>query len=300
MGADETDFAAGGLAQCRVLVWGLGLMGGSLALALRGHCAEILGVDQDANVVAEAQARGVVDRAFSVEQARSVPWAMLDLVVLAVPVRGIIAVLENMANWFPAPLVVVDLGSTKAAVMAAMETLPVGFGAVGGHPMCGKEIASLAAAEASLYQGAPFYLVENARTTPAAAALVEAMVAALGARAQWVTADIHDRWVAATSHVPFLISSALAGATPQAAAAMVGPGFRSTARLAGSSPRMMADILATNAENIQAALANVRDALADMDTLLQAGDFARLAEIIVKNEQHYQDLVHTEPVGMSS
>lgn len=274
---DESGFTGVGLTEYRVVIWGLGLMGGSLAMALEGKCAERIGIDADPTVTALALERGVVDRAFL--SAGDLPAAFLeaDLLVLATPVQVILDTLEILPEVCTRPLVVMDLGSTKTRIMAAMEYLPERFDPLGGHPMCGKEKAGLQHAEAGLYQHAPFALVALERSSTRARELAEALAHAAGACPLWVDAGEHDRWVAATSHAPFLLASALALSTPSEAAPLIGPGFRSTARLAATPAKMMLDVLATNNENVRAALRRVRDRLDMFESLLADEDLEALA-----------------------
>lgn len=294
---DEPGFKADFLSASRVAIWGLGLMGGSLALALKDHCVGMVGIDRDPATLALARQMGVVERAVSVDALLAQPQnvlAEIDVLILATPVRSILTILQALPDLCPRPLVVMDLGSTKAQITEAMAGLPERFEAVGGHPMCGKEKSSLAHAEAAIYQSAPFALVAaGERTTPHARELAEAVARAVKARLMWLEAGEHDRWVAATSHTPFLIASALAKATPPEAAPLIGPGFRSTARLAGSSSEMMLDILATNAENIRAMLKTVRLQIQQYEDLLASGDLAALADQLHSAGQAYQALTQT-------
>ncbi len=290
----ETDFTGprhASLPAARIAIWGIGLMGGSLALGLRGKCRGLVGVDADPEVVALARESGVVDAAWLVEdpQLRDA-LADVDLLVLAAPARAILAALERLPALCSAPLVILDLGSTKRQIVAAMARLPERFDPLGGHPMCGKEKFSLRYAEAAIYQGAPFALTALERTTRQARALAEAVVRAAGARPLWITAEENDRWVAATSHAPYLLASALARVTPMEAAPLVGPGFRGASRLAGSSPNMMVDILATNADNIRAAMHRIREQLAAYDALLEQGDFDTLARMFEDGRQRYHEI----------
>jgi prephenate dehydrogenase len=278
----------GFLSASRVAIWGLGLMGGSLALALKGKCRAVVGIDTDPAAVALALSEQMVDAA-STHPEQLLPAA--DVVVLATPVRTILALLGELPRLHPGPAVVIDLGSTKRAVLAAMDGLPARFDPLGGHPMCGKEKASLRNAEAAIYQGAPFALAALPRSSQRARVLGEALVRAVGACPLWLEAAQHDRWVAATSHTPYLLASALAQATPEEAAPMLGPGFRSTARLAGSSPGMMVDILATNADHIGAALAAVRQRIERMEGLLAAGELEQLAKLLEDGRQRYTTLI---------
>lgn len=286
----EPDFTSNLLRASRVAIWGLGLMGGSLAMALHGKCAALAGIDTDPKTLALARENNVVDVVLSVDEIRAHSENALvgiDLIVLAAPVRAIIGLVKDLPGLCPGQVVVMDLGSTKAAIMAAMQALPERFDPVGGHPMCGKEKSSLENAEGGLYKGAPFVLVHLDRTTAQARMLAEELARAVAACPLWLSAEEHDRWVASTSHLPFLAACALAQVTPTAAAALVGPGFRSTTRLAGSSARMMVDILATNRDNIRVAIDDLITQLTEYDLLLELGDFQGLeARFDSGAEQH--------------
>ena len=257
----EDDFSfrsrdlPGRLAEARVAILGLGLMGGSLAMALHGRCARLLGIDPDPATLALAEQLGLADR-LSQDPAILLPGA--DLVVLAAPVGSILRLLGDLPRLHPGRAVVLDLGSTKTGVVRAMAALPPRFEPVGGHPMCGKERSSLAEAEAQLYQGATFALTSLSSTTPRARSLAEELVRGVGAQPLWLEAETHDRWVAATSHLPYLVACALAAATPEETGPMVGPGFRSTARLAASPTSVMLDVLSTNRANLLEAIGRFR------------------------------------------
>ena len=193
-----------GLAEARVAVVGLGLMGGSLGLALRGAWAERLGHDPDEGAVRGALACGAVDRA-DVDPRRIVPLA--DVVMLAAPVREILDLVESLPNLHPGAPAVLDLGSTKGEVSVAFERLPERFDAIGGHPMCGRETAGIEHAEPGLFRGAAFAITPNARTGERSRRIAGEIVAALGASPLWVEPDLHDRWTAATSHVQDFVLS---------------------------------------------------------------------------------------------
>ncbi len=179
------------LARKRIAILGLGLMGGSLALALRGKCAALLGIDPDPRVIQFALERRIVDRG-AAHPAELLSQA--DLIVLAAPVRAILNILRSLPDLHPNPAMVLDLGSTKVEIAAALAGLPERFEAVAGHPFCGKETSSIEHAEARLYQSAPFVLVELPNSTPRACELALELVEAIGAQPLWLDAETHDRW----------------------------------------------------------------------------------------------------------
>lgn len=283
MPADE-----GQLSDFRVAIVGLGLMGGSLGLALRGRCAALYGVDPDPSALSLAMAQGVVARAASDPKA-ILPEA--DVVILAAPVGIILDYLVNLPELHPGPAIVLDIGSTKGHVTQAMQALPSRFDPVGGHPMCGKEVGGLANAEASIFQGATFAFTPLERTSRRARSFCGQLAAALGAIPLWLDASSHDRWTASTSHLPYLLANTLAAGIPIESAPLIGPGFRSTARLAVTSPRMMRDILATNQENVLTALARFKQRLDQVEALISQGNFDTLEALLEQGAEHYQAIL---------
>lgn len=284
-------FSTSRLEECVVAVLGLGLMGGSLALALRGKCKTLLGIDPDPQVVALALECQAVDRA-AVSPLDLLPEA--DLVILAAPVGAILSLLRALPDLHPGPAMVMDLGSTKVEIVRLMQSLPGRFDPMGGHPMSGKEKGSLANAEAGLFLEAPFALIPLERTTPGARRIAEQLVAAVGARPVWLDAETHDRWVAATSHLPYLLANTLAAVTPLDARPLVGPGLRSTTRLAPASLAMMIDILTTNRQNILDCLQDYRHALESVENSLMTGDLQALSAQLALGAAHYTELTRLE------
>ena len=272
----------------RVAIVGLGLMGGSLALALRGKCKEILAVDTDPATIQQARQRFIVDQ-ISGSPAEILPQA--DIIVLAAPVRTILALIPQLPDWHSGSPLVIDLGSTKTDICAAFAQLPGRFRTVGGHPMCGKEFSSLAYADRQLYQLATFALCRLPASDEAACTLAEALVRAVGANPIWMEAENHDQAVAATSHMPFLLANALAAVIPPHAAVLTGPGLRSSTRLAGTSLRMMQDVLLTNRQAVLAALTQLQNRLDLVSELLSSKQDDALLSALAEGESAYRQVV---------
>ncbi|MFW6193003.1 MAG: chorismate mutase, partial [Gemmatimonadota bacterium] len=235
----------------RLLVVGLGLIGGSAALALRqrGLFEAVWGHD-----VSE-EAREQALRAGAVDEAVADPEGILeraDVVLLAVPVTGLLGWLERRGGVLRRGTVVVDVGSTKLHVVRAMEqALPEGTEAVGAHPMAGSEESGMGAARPDLFQGARWALVETGRTGARAREVAEAIVKGVGGRPFWTDAGLHDAATATTSHLPYLLSAALALHVEDRLEGLpirelVGPGAKDMLRLSGSAPDVISDILVTN------------------------------------------------------
>jgi prephenate dehydrogenase len=282
---DNEDFI---LSQAKIAIIGLGLMGGSLALALKGKCAVLYGIDPDQATRELALGQNIVDFA-QADPASLLPLA--DLIVLAAPVPAILDLLECMPALTPNPCVVLDLGSTKVAIVEKMKVLPERFDPIGGHPICGKERLSLENADRTLYYAAPFLLTPLQRTTGRARSACNQIISAIGAKAEILSAEQHDRILAFTSHLPFLLSAALALATPLEVAAYTGPGFRSASRLAATPASMMLGVILSNRENLLASLEQLQDELALFTSAIADNDTEALRVSLTSAQAAYYKLI---------
>jgi prephenate dehydrogenase len=264
-----------GLADAQITVVGLGLMGGSLAGALRGQCRAVVGVARRTRTIETALARGLLDRGVT-----DLPGGVrqADVVVLAAPVRGIVRLLGEIGPLLPEGCVLMDVGSTKAQIVARMAALPGHVQPLGGHPMCGREVSGVTAADPTLYQGHTFVLTPLPRTSEAALALGCALAEAVGAHPLVLAPDHHDRLVATISHLPYLLACALVGTAETTAAAdptvweVTASGFRDASRLAASDATMMLDILLTNREPVLEALGTCEAQLRHLAHLVESGE----------------------------
>jgi prephenate dehydrogenase len=251
----------------RVALIGLGLIGGSLGLALRqGRAAqEVLGFDLGRGVIDQARKAGAIDQGYTT-LADAVRGA--ELVILATPVGAMRVLLRELSPLVGAGAVVTDVASTKEQVIAwAEEALPPGVFFLGGHPMAGKEVSGVQAADPALFRNCIYCLTPTTKTAPVALRKVSQLIEALGARRRLLDPVEHDRQVAQVSHLPFLAASALMHSVIEQrswgeAALLASSGFRDTTRLSAGSPEMYRDICLTN----QAA---VLQALDDYMTMLQ-------------------------------
>ena len=280
----EPDF----LSSSRIAIIGLGLMGGSLALALRGRCQELLGCDRHPETLYLAEEIELVDR-LSSDPAEILPSA--DVVVLATPVNSILKLIAELPHLHPGSAIVLDLGSTKARVVQAVENLPDRFDPLGGHPMCGKETIGLENAEAELYQEATFVYTPLERTSGKARSFADQLAQAIGSQPLWIDAVTHDQWSAATSHLPYLVAVALSVSTPTESTPLIGPGFRSTTRVAGTSSAIMLDVMSTNRENISERLHQFRLGIDKLEGYLSRGEFQALAALLDQGAARRQELI---------
>ena len=266
----------------RVAIVGLGLIGGSVGLALRKAKAaqHVAGYDLGRGVSERAQRVGAIDQAYDA-LADAVQGA--ELVVLATPVGSMRHLLGQLAPVLTPGSVVTDVASTKAQVMQwAEELLPTSVSFVGGHPMAGKEVSGVEAADAELFRGKVYCVCATARTRPTAVKKVSMMIEMLGAHMRFMEPVQHDEQVAGVSHLPFLASVALVNAVagqdcwPEMAI-LAASGFRDMSRLAAGSPEMYRDICLTNGEAITAwmdtyiaMLQQMRDQIAQQSPALGA------------------------------
>jgi prephenate dehydrogenase len=271
-------------------VVGLGLMGGSLALAVKEHdiCCEVIALVRRTEAARQAEAAGVADVA-TTDPILALREA--DLVVFSTPVRTIIQQLGQWAALFKPGAVITDMGSTKQEIVQAMAGLPAGVHPLGSHPMCGKEQTGLEAAEATLYVDAPWIITPLDRTPPDAVRLIFDLAEAVGARPRLLAADRHDKLVAAISHLPYTVATALVLAVQRVAQddpavwEVAASGFRDTTRVAASDVTMMLDILLTNRAAVSQMLALAQTQLAQLTEALAAEDETTLRALLEQASQ---------------
>jgi prephenate dehydrogenase len=270
----------------RLAVVGVGLLGGSVALAARagGVAREIDGVGRSRERLEGPLRAGLVDRV-SVDVAEGVAGA--DCVVLAATVLANERLLETVWDAVPAAALVTDVGSTKRGIVAAAERLaakrPLAF--LGSHPMAGSEKSGWEIARADLFRGATVIVTPTDATEPRAAKGVTALWEALGARVSALDPETHDRVVAAISHLPHVAAWALVDAVGRfepGALAFAARGFKDTTRIAASDPDVWREILLSNRDAIRASLTALRAALDDLERLLAAGDAAGLEALLAR------------------
>jgi prephenate dehydrogenase len=254
----------------RVAVLGTGLIGGSFALALRKYSPDSIVIGWDkGHVLRHALERGAIS-----EGAGELPLAVAgaDLIYVALPVGQTIELLPEIARLAIPDALVTDASSTKRAVSAVAAEAFAGKRAnfLGGHPMAGKEISGIAAADAEIFHGSKYALIqrseENKVTNPRVANFVS-FVEKLHADPVWLDAEAHDRAAAFVSHLPQLLAVALAGVVRDQTdetglpVTLAGRGLRDALRLAGSPYSVWRDIILTNSDNLESALDQMIQAL---------------------------------------
>jgi prephenate dehydrogenase len=242
-----------------VAILGVGLIGGSFALALRraGFGGRIIGVSSP-RTIKEALAHGIIDEALPVEEA--LPQS--DLVYLSQPINRILEQIETIGPHLRGDALVTDAGSSKVKIVEAASRHIRNATFLGGHPMAGKETRGAAAADAALFDGRPYALTPAGGKLPDTEPVATFLnwIEKIGARPVTLAPEQHDRLVALSSHLPQLASTALAvtlAADPASAEveSVAGPGLLDSTRLALSPFDIWSDIVATNRDAIDEALA---------------------------------------------
>ena len=274
----------------RITIIGVGMLGGSFGMAVRkaGAADCVAGVDLDAATLERACERGAIDEGF-LDLAGGLKGA--DLVVLATPVRSILEMLPGLAPMLDGETILLDLGSTKEAIVSAVAGQAGIKRYIGGHPMAGTEHSGIEHADDGLLRDATFALVPPAGADERAADLLTDLVRKIGARPVVISAEHHDRLVSITSHLPYLLSVALALAAENMARGedrlgeFTASGFRDTTRLAASNVHVMADICLTNRQPILRGIADARRLLDELAEQIEQGNEADLVRTLTRAKE---------------
>ena len=259
-----------------IAIIGVGLIGGSFALALRREFGDlrVIGIDSDPAAIDEAIRRGVIDESASLDAT-----ADCDLIMIAVPVRQTPAVLAGIAPHLKPSTVVTDVGSTKQDVISAGRT-SLGNKIsqfVPGHPIAGREHAGVSAAASELFEGKNMVLTPMSENTEESIERVRSLWRACGAKVVEMSAETHDAVFAAVSHLPHLLAFALVdelAARPNAKTlfSFAASGFRDFTRIAGSSPEMWRDIALNNRDALLCELGAYEAHIVELKRALESGD----------------------------
>jgi len=275
----------------RLVVVGVGLIGGSCALALKaaGAVGEVVGIGRTRGNLDDARSRGIVERAYTLDERWTDELREADVVLVATPVAQIAPMLATIAAHAGPRTVVTDAGSTKQDVVAAAAKA---FGEraerfVPAHPIAGTEHSGAAAAFPTLFRDRTTILTPGAHTAPDAVATIRTLWETCGARVSILDPAQHDRIFAAVSHLPHVLAFALVAelaARPDAADvfAHAASGFRDFTRIAGSSPEMWRDIALANRAALSDALRDYRTMLDRMAQAIERGDGVALEELFAQ------------------
>ncbi|MEC9014774.1 MAG: prephenate dehydrogenase/arogenate dehydrogenase family protein [Chloroflexota bacterium] len=240
-----------------IAIVGTGLIGTSLALAIKQSNlqVDVVGTDYDQSARSGAQKSGAFKK---VESNLSNAIRGADVVIYATPVLAMREMMEASVNDFEEGCVVTDVGSSKKVVIEwADEILPESVSFVGGHPMAGKELSGPTNADGDLFKGKAYCIIPSVTAEKSAVSSVTTLAESIGAKPFFIGVDEHDSFVAAASHLPFMMSVALMGTASKSAnwediAQLASSGFASLSRLASGDPIMHRDICVSNPKPIVA------------------------------------------------
>jgi prephenate dehydrogenase len=275
----------------KITLVGMGLLGGSLGLAIRQRrlSAVVFGFVRRAEAVGECERVGAVDQA-TCDLARAVEGA--DLVILCTPIAQMRSVAEQMLPVLKAGSIVTDVGSVKGSVVQQLETLIAGRGAhfVGSHPMAGAEKMGLTAARADLFQNAVCVITPTAKSNRDAVRRLEEFWKDVGGRPLNLTPEFHDDLVSRSSHLPHVVAAELANyvlspAHPKEQAMLCANGFRDTTRIASGSPEMWRDIALANRKYLARVLGVFIEDLQEFQLALGNEDRKNIQEFFEKAKQ---------------
>jgi len=262
----------------RIVIIGLGLIGGSIGLALKragSDGVELVGYARRPETADRALQLGAIDR---VEGSLASAVDKAALVILAIPTMSVKQILSEIGSHIPAGCLVTDVASTKVQVMKwAEESLPPGVSFVGGHPMAGKELSGIEVADADLFRGCTYCIVPGRGASDDAVQTIVDLVHKVGARQVFMNASDHDQFVAGISHLPLILASALVMATTRSPhwskmSEVAATGYQGATRLASQHPRMNRDICLTNGENIVSWIDDFTKELQRFRSLISEGD----------------------------
>ncbi len=275
----------------RIAIIGVGLIGGSLALALKeaGFVNEVIGCGRGKPNLETALELGIIDR-YERDPKKAVEGA--DIVFLATPVRTLADVVAEIAPALKAGAILTDGGSVKAEVLRAIKPLvPEGTYFVGGHPIAGTEKSGAEAAFSSLYKGKRCILTPDTKTDAQALEVVTAMWQAAGSEVVCMSVEKHDRVLAAISHLPHMVAYSLVNAVgsydhyEENILEYSAGGFRDFTRIASSDPTMWRDIALTNQAGLLEMMEQFETFFSELKQDVENGDVDRLFEFFVRSKQ---------------
>jgi len=275
----------------RVTIIGVGLIGGSLGMALKakGLARAVVGVGHRQASLDQAVARGAV------EETTLSPTAGVagsDLVVLATSPALFQPIMAEIAPALAPGAVVIDVGSTKAGIMAALEPMaPPGRTFIGCHPIAGSEQRGIEHARADLFEGAACIITPTPRTPPPALDRVAETWRGVGMRIRVLSPQGHDRLLAEVSHLVHLAAASLVYVVDSDSDTVVGPGWIDTTRVASGDPALWRDILLANAADVTGALDELRRVLDSFREALRAGDGTRIERMLTEAKARRDRLI---------
>lgn len=264
----------------RITIIGLGLIGGSLGLAIKkAHFArEVVGTSRRRSTIRRALSLGIVDHAtFDVKKAVEDS----DFIVLAAPVLKIIDLAADISRSLKPGAIVTDTGSTKNTIVRRLEQiLPRNVNFVGSHPLAGSEKSGVIYSDKDLFRGGYCILTKTRRTDSAALARVKRLWNKLGMKTEVMSPEMHDRTISALSHLPHVIAAGLSNTCANKDLHLAAGGFKDSTRIASSSPELWKDIFITNKKNIVSDINMFKKELSRIEKALRKNSSAELLRLL--------------------
>lgn len=275
----------------RISILGVGLLGGSIGLAVRTRLngCKIIGYGHRGSTLDAALEMGAIDQGYD---ALAPAVRDADLVILCTPVGLFRTLLEEIAPLLDPAALISDVGSTKRSIVAdAEELLPAPGNFVGSHPMAGSEKRGVQYSRADLYEGALCILTPTPRTNPDALKRIEAFWTLLGMRLHRISPEEHDRRLADVSHLPHALAAALVAMQEEESIPLAGKGFHDMTRIAGGDPSLWRDILADNRDNVRQSIVRLQSQLGELLGVLDASDGESLRLWLNRAAEHRRRMI---------
>lgn len=276
-----------------VCIVGLGLIGGSLGMAIRkSGRSRVLGLTREQDKGNLAVKLKAVD--YASRNIKSIIECS-DIIFICYPIHLILPEINKIIQFVKPGTIITDVGSTKGFIVAQAEKLmPKGVFFVGGHPMAGKEVTGLEEAEADLFKGKTYVLTKTKSTDPAALKELQRLISGIGAKVVVMDPRDHDEAVGQISHMPIAVATSLVSSLMEAGSSiddmvkLAASGFRDTTRVASGDPQLGADMFFTNKRAVLEALSRFRKSLSSIEKLIRTGDHQHLLNKL-KNAKDFRD-----------
>ena len=273
----------------KVAIVGVGLIGGSLGLAIKKHglAKEVFGICRRSSSLKKALKKKVIDKGFlSLRQIKDA-----DLVILAAPVDTILRLLPQIAKHLKYNSIVMDVSSTKELVeKAAIKFLPHNVSFVGSHPLAGSERRGVEFSKLALFNGTVCILTKNNKTNPATLRTMTNFWLKLGSKVKIMSAKEHDFILSFTSHLPHVVAFSLALTPRKAQLPYTAGGFKDTTRIASSDSEIWSDIFLSNRKNILLSMKVFKARLAKLQSLIAKNDRVGLERFLKLAKSHLENL----------
>ena len=273
--------------KLKVTIVGLGLIGGSLGMAIkRKKLARVIGLTREKSKAALAVKLNAVDYAST--NIRGL-LQDADVIFICYPMHLIIPEIRKIIQFVRPGAIITDVGSSKEFIVKEAEKImPRGVFFVGGHPMAGKEKIGLEEAEKDLFEGKNYILTKTAKTNERALNMLKSLISKLGAKVRVISPDVHDSIVAGISHMPVAVAAALvdsvlgSGKLSDEMMELAASGFRDTTRIASGDPDMGADMFITNKKAVLTSLNSFKKSLSEIEKLIRQGNAAMIREKLLR------------------